>query len=74
MMCQQNGTTGDDVCIRQSFFALEPMADLELAISPQVRMTVRAGYPMAVAESGATLSNDDLSGFVTKPALELGKF
>jgi hypothetical protein len=74
VMCQQTGSSGKDDCVGRRFFALEPMANLEIDVFSAMRVSVGAGYRLAIAGSDSTLSDAALRGFVSRAALEFGKF
>lgn len=74
VICQQNGSSGDDDCVGRSFFAVEPMANLEINLLSMMRLAVGAGYRVAAASDDSPLSSQELSGFVSKAALQFGKF
>jgi hypothetical protein len=74
VICQQNGSSGDDDCVGRRFFALEPMANLEINVFSAMRVSVGAGYRVAIGSEDSPLSDRALSGFVSKAALQFGKF
>jgi hypothetical protein len=74
VICQQNGSSGTDDCVGRSFLALEPTANLEINIFSAMRVAIGVGYRVAVASEDSPLSSHDLSGVVSKAALQFGKF
>ncbi len=70
---QADGAHGDD-CLSKSFFVFEPLANLELDLVRAMRLSLGAGYRLAIAGEKGNLSSADLSGFVAKAALEFGVF
>jgi hypothetical protein len=74
VICQQSGSSGDDDCVGRSFFAFEPTANLEINVFSAMRIAIGAGYRVALASEGSPLSSRELSGFVSKAALQFGKF
>ena len=74
VICQQTGRDGDEDCVGHSFFAFEPTANLQLNVSSAMRVSVGAGYRLAVGSEGSPLTNRELGGFVSRAALQFGKF
>jgi hypothetical protein len=74
VMCRQTGKADGDDCVGKGFFALEPMANLEIDVFSAMRLSLGAGYRLAIARAGDELSSGDISGFVGKAALEFGRF
>ena len=78
LSCRQTGAiAGDpekDDCRGRGFFAIEPMANLEINVARFMRVSLGAGYRSAVANDRNELSSHDISGFVGKTSLEFGDF
>jgi hypothetical protein len=76
VMCLQTGSTeGDeDNCHGHGFFAVEPSANLEINVARFMRVSLGAGYRVAVAGDASQLSSANLSGFVGRTALQFGHF
>lgn len=77
--CLQTGIEGsdtgkDDCGPRHGFFMLEPMANLEINVSSFMRVSLGVGYRVAAAGSASEISSKNLGGFVSKTALEFGRF
>lgn len=64
----------EDECHGHGFFLLEPSANVEFNVASFMRLSLGAGYRMAVASSSNEMSNADLSGFVGKTSLHFGRF
>jgi len=76
LSCRFTGdTAGDqDQCHGRGFFLVEPSANVEFNVASFMRISLGAGYRMAVAGSSNEMSNADLSGFVGKTSLQFGRF
>lgn len=74
VMCRQTGKAEGDDCVGKAFFAFEPMANLEVDVFSAMRLSLCAGYRLAIAAAGGELSSGDISGFVGKLALQFGRF
>jgi hypothetical protein len=76
--CRQTGAVdGDpdkDDCHGKGFFLVEPMANLEINVARFLRVSLGAGYRVAVASNANELSSSQISGFVGKTSLEFGRF
>lgn len=76
--CRQTGVIdGDperDDCHGKGFFLFEPMANLEINVTRFMRVSLGAGYRVAVASNANELSSAQISGFVGKTSLEFGRF
>lgn len=76
--CRQTGVIdGDpekDDCHGKGFFMFEPMANLEINVARFMRVSLGAGYRVAVASNANELSSAQISGFVGKTAVEFGRF
>jgi hypothetical protein len=76
--CRQTGVIdgdpGKDDCHGKGFFMFEPMANLEINVARFMRVSLGAGYRVAVASNANELSSAQISGFVGKTALEFGSF
>jgi hypothetical protein len=69
-----DGDTDQDDCHGKGFFAVEPMLHLEINVARFMRVSLGAGYRVAVASTANEMSSADISGFVSKTALEFGRF
>jgi len=56
------------------FFAVQPMANLDINLAKYVRLSLGGGYRFASAEQGSPLSGGDLRGVVVRSAFEFGRF
>jgi hypothetical protein len=72
--CLQTGDQHEDDCHGRRFFALEPMANLEISVFSGMRISLGAGYRLAVAPSDSKLTSSEIGGFVSKAALQFGRF
>ncbi len=76
--CRQTGVVdgepGKDDCHGKGFFMVEPMANLEINVARFLRVSLGAGYRVAVASNANELSSSQISGFVGKTSLEFGQF
>jgi hypothetical protein len=74
-ICQQTGNVEQrDDCVGHGFFALEPMANMEINVFSAMRISLGAGYRLAIAGNDSPLKSMEIGGFVSKAALQFGKF
>jgi hypothetical protein len=66
--------TAPDGCSGRTFFAFEPVANVELNISHHMRVATGVGYRFAVAGNGDGPSSGDMSGIVARTSLVFGSF
>jgi hypothetical protein len=63
-----------EACRGREFAVLEPTFNVELTLSPNVRLATGLGYRVAVAGAGPGISSRHLSGVVARTSLVLGMF